>query len=241
MKFSHSILNSQFRIFVGLSFLVHVLFLFFLIFIPSAQFFSKKIEIKQAIRVDMVGLPDIQKKISIQKKEIKKEKKKSVSLSKKKLKKTVKKKKEIKKKEAIKKKAIKSQPSLQKEIETKQAQALEKLKEPSYKGEKLSKGESAEGEVDSLLMYGYFSRVRAHIKMRWSLPRILADKGLRATVLIEVNSRGEVIKIALDKTSGNEAFDQIVVETIKMASPLPEPPLELIPLLDQGVGFNFPD
>ena len=96
-------------------------------------------------------------------------------------------------------------------IQTAQSAAIDQLKESSeapqtYKGEKISKGESAEGEVDHLLVYGYFTRVRAHIKMLWSVPRHLADKNLKTVIIIEVNEIGNIMRIRLEKSSGHPAF-----------------------------------
>ena len=236
--------NKNLRTFVGISFFIHILCFSFLIFSP-ANFLSKEIKIPQAMRVDAVGLPDIQPakpapaKVSAPKKKpapkplVKKKKKKEKPKPKK------------KKQPPPKKKPA---PKKEKKETRKEAQAtaLEKLRdssnEPStYKGEKVSKGTSSEGEVDQLLIYAYFTRVRASVKSRWHLPRILADKNLKAVVIIEVSERGVVTRIQIEQTSGSEAFDQIVIETIQAASPLPEPPKELIPILRQGVGFRFPD
>ena len=205
---------------------------------------SKPVYIKEAIRVDMVGLPDL---VQSQKKTVKKAKPKPKSLPRKK--KPLQKKKPPKKKKPPQKKSKEKEIVKNPPVSAQQAQttAIENLKAQTaqpqtYKGEQISKGESLEGEVDPLLGHGYyFTRIKAHIKMFWNLPRLLADKQLRATVIIEVNQDGNVMRIRLEKSSGNETFDQIVVETIRLASPLPAPPPEILHILKQGVGFNFPD
>ena len=130
-----------------------------------------------------------------------------------------------------------------------QAQAIEQLKsseqthpkKQTYKGETLSKGESADGEINAVLMYGYFTRVKSHIHTYWNLPKFLADKNLKSEAFVEINETGYVVKIQLEKSSGNEAFDQIVINTIRNASPFPTPPLEIRSILKQGVVLRFPD
>ena len=236
MESLHTLLQKQFRIFILVSFFVHIAVFLLLVLTPH-QFMSKPVLIKEAIRVDMVGLPDL---IQPQRKTVKKAvKPKAKSLPRKK--KVSQKKKPLKKKpkEIVKKPPVSAQQAQTTAIENLKAQTAQPQ---TYKGEQISKGESLEGEVDPLLGHGYyFTRIKAHIKMFWNLPRLLADKQLKATVIIEVNQDGNVMRIRLERSSGNETFDQIVVETIRMASPLPAPPPEILHILRQGVGFNFPD
>ena len=237
----HTLLQKQFRIFILISFFVHIVVFLLLVLIPY-QFKSKPVHIKEAIRVDMVGLPDL---IQPQQKAVKKAKPKAKPVPPKKKPPQKKKKpqKEVPKKpqekEIAKNPPVSAQQAQTKAIESLKAQTAQPQ---TYKGEQISKGESLEGEVDPLLGHGYyFTRMKAHIKMFWNLPRLLADKQLRATVVIEVNQDGNVMRIRLERSSGNETFDQIVVETIRLASPLPVPPPEILHILRQGVGFNFPE
>ena len=74
MKSLYSSLDQSFKNFIGISFFVHIGVFFVAIFLPY-QFVSKPIAIKEAIRVDMVGLPDIK----AQQKAIPKPKKKKSS------------------------------------------------------------------------------------------------------------------------------------------------------------------
>ena len=234
--------KSHFKFFIWISALGHLLIFFSFWLSSSFSWPSKSIHIQEAIRVDMVGLPDL---VSPKPAPVRKP-------SPSKAKPLPKKKPPQKKPEPPKKTPPKKTP--QKTLEqTKQsqAQAIQNLKgtassenpsqKPTYKGEQISKGDSTTGELDTVLMYGYFTRIRSHIKMFWNLPRFLADKNYKATVVIEVNSEGNIMRIRLEKSSGNESFDQIVIETIRIASPLPKPPQELRSVLKQGVGFNFPD
>ncbi len=219
--------------FTAVSLAGHALLFLFLLFSPQ-MFQSKPIEIKEAIRVDMVGLPDMKRPVQAPApKKIKKEVKKSAP----------KKPQKQSKKKALKKPPKeKPKPDPQK-IQSAQSQAIADLREEKllYKGEQVSKGSSQEGEVNALLISAYSARIKAHLNRNWNIPQFLADKNLRATMVIYINRLGQVTRIELEKSSGDESFDQIVIETIRVSSPLPEPPSELVRSLSrEGIGFNFP-
>ncbi len=234
------LLSSQktFLNFTVISFVGHICIFFILLFSPQ-MFRSKPIEIKEAIRVDMVGLPDIKRPQPVQKSTPKKEVKKSVPEKPKKKPKPTPKKPDAKKEL---KKVEKSKPD-PKQTKTAQSQAIANLREEKllYKGEQISKGSSQEGEVNALLISAYSARIKAHLNRNWNIPQFLADKNLKATMVIYINKLGQVTRIELEKSSGDESFDQIVIETIRISSPLPEPPSELVYSLSrEGIGFNFP-
>lgn len=233
------LLSSQktFLNFTAISFAGHICIFLILFFFPQ-MFRSKSIEIKEAIRVDMVGLPDIKRSQAPQKKTKKDVKKPTPKKPKKKPK--TKEKPKPKKKES--KKTPKPKPDPQKTKEA-QSQAIANLKEEKllYKGEQISKGDSQEGEITNLLISVYSARIRAHLNRNWNIPQFLADKNLKATMVIYINKLGQVTRIELERSSGDESFDQIVIETIRISSPLPKPPPELIYSLSrEGIGFNFP-
>jgi len=236
------LLSSQktFLNFTVISFAGHIC-IFLLLFFSPQMFRSKPIEIKEAIRVDMVGLPDIVRPQGPAQQKPKKEVKKSAP-KKPKPKPQPKSKKPEPKKELKKSEKPKTKPNPQ-QTKTTQSQAIANLREEKllYKGEQISKGDSQEGEVNALLISAYSARIRAHLNRNWNIPQFLADKNLRATMVIYMNKLGQITRIELEKTSGDESFDQIVIETIRMSSPLPEPPQELIYSLSrEGIGFNFP-
>ena len=263
--------------FLFYSLLTHILIFGYFIVDPFSTFSPKKnIEIKNAIRVDSIGLPELRQKQKASKKadsvekklpKIKKKTVKKKSVAKKRKKKapvvkiTKKKKKPVKKKNVAKVRKEQNQAINKikeiKNIEQQQNQALDKLsaiekieeikkelEEPKYVGEKISKGnaqEGTEGEVD-FEMLQYFTSLRAHINMYWSLPQELADKDFRAELYTEINSEGKVLKGSIMKSSGNEDFDARVLEVIYRASPLPKPPNKKIEkLLSKGVVLKFPE
>ena len=242
MVTSQLLSQKLFHRWLAYSIAAHFVFFLFLIIAPSDIFKrSSNLKIQQAVRVDMVGLPDI-KQTPVAKKKKKKVRKKSSPPPKK----SAKKKKISKKKKPVKKKkSIKKEKSV--DMRAAQASAIEQLKRDQnpnptkYKGEKISKGQSQDGEIRNVLLNAYFERVKMHVIQYWNLPQWLADKNLRATVIIQVNNIGDITRIELEQTSGNETFDQVVIDTIRMASPLPPPLPELFSVLKQGVGFHFPE
>lgn len=269
--------------FLFYSLLVHIVVIVYIIFDPLSGIFSKKdIQIKNAIRVDSIGLPELKQMSSQQTSAIQESQPK---IKKKEVKKDIKpaKKPVVKKKPAIKKKPVKqvqlkkSKPKKEKKpvdkIRKEQNQAMDKIKElkkmeqkqdhaiekleamdsiekikqeletPKYTGAQISKGNAQEGEtVTDFQMLQYFTSVRAHINMYWSLPQELAEKNLRAKIYTEINNEGVVLKGKIMQSSGNEDFDARVLNTIERASPLPKPPTrEIEKLLSKGVVFNFPE
>ena len=271
--------------FLFYSLLVHIAVIMYIILDPLSEIFSKKnVKIKNAIRVDSIGLPELkqihQQTLAAQKKQqkLKKPVEKKPLVAIKKSVKPVEKKPPAVKKDPVKQVQLKKSKPKKKEevvdtirkeqnqamdkikkleeIEQKQDQAIEKLEvmesinkikqeleSPKYVGAKLSKGNAQDGEVvTDFQMLQYFTSVRAHINMYWSLPQELADKNLRAKIYTEINNEGTVLKGRIMQSSGNEDFDARVLNTIERASPLPKPPTkEIEKLLSKGVVFNFPE
>lgn len=240
--------NASFSQFLFYSILLHAcMFLFISMDVNLNIFPEKNLKIKQAIRVDMVGLPDLQKQSSP--KPVKKEVPRVSPQKKSPVKKTAKVKKKVKKP----KKRIKPKKQVQENYTQKQSQAIDKLKaleqikqmekeEMEYRGQQISKGNSAQGErMNDFAIVQYFTSIRGHINMYWSLPMELADQNLRAQVHTEVNDSGIVLKRTIMKSSGNEEFDARVLETIDRASPFPPPPEEVRASLSNGIVFQFPE
>ena len=127
-------------------------------------------------------------------------------------------------------------------------ESIEQIKrelEPSpYAGEAISKGNAQEkgGMVTDFQVLQYFTSLRAHINIYWSLPQELADKNFRAEIYAIIDSNGRVLMGKIIKSSGNEDFDARVLETIERAAPMPKPSTEEVEkLLSKGVVFKFPE
>jgi len=88
----------------------------------------------------------------------------------------------------------------------------------------------------------YLKDIEGLIRSRWSIPEWMADAKLRAQVLVMIDDRGFVVKKIFRRSSGNVVFDNSVIAAIESSSPLPAPPKKLQGVLGtNGILFNFPE
>lgn len=130
--------------------------------------------------------------------------------------------------------------------------ALDKIKESLKKdadgkqgtkiaGNTVSQGNSLTG-LQRLDFDRYISDVRTQVYNRWNIPQWLADAGYKAQMRVMIDERGYVIKKVMLRSSGNEVFDGKVHEAIDSSSPFPPPPDRLRGFLStNGAVFNFPE
>ena len=241
------LVSDSFKNFLLYSLLAHFLIVIFFVIDPNFNLFPKEhIVIREAIRVDSIGLPDLQKRIVSAP-----PKPKPRPVMKKKAPKPV-----VKKKAKAKPKPKPAKPPALEKIKAQQKSALEKLQalesldnikrevkeKPEYKGARLSKGSSPTGsETLQFEMLKYFTSLKSHIKIFWSLPQELASQNLRAEIYVEIGLDGSVFKKQIMQSSGSAAFDARVLEALDRASPFPAPPKEVQKQLSQGVVFRFPE
>lgn len=226
--------------------------LIFVVLTVKILFFpSESLEYKQAVRVDVVALPEKQierpkpqgpkKPEPVKKPVAKKDPPKP-------------KPKKVKPKPMIPspKKIVKNKPNVKK-IKNEQNDALARLramqklkdKNPAppveYKGNQKSPGNSLEG-IQKLHHDSYLSELDNHIRNYWNLPEWLANGNFKASVVLLINRNGGVLGKTLIVKSGNDLFDQHVFTTIDKASPLPAPPTSLIDFYaTKGVEIRFPE
>lgn len=135
----------------------------------------------------------------------------------------------------------------------KSLQALEKIKgqlkaekeksEAStvVKGNQVNAGNSLTG-LEKIEFDRYFDDLEEKIRARWSIPQWLADAKLKAQVKVLIDDRGFVTAKNIIKSSGNPVFDDSVIAAVEESSPLPPPPKRLTGLLKtRGIIFNFPE
>lgn len=229
--------------YISISLGVHLLALIFFLFSQSHwSFFDKKKKVLQtAVRVDMIGLPELEKK---QKKENKTFKQKNVK--KKKVKKIKKKKSvDIKKKSNSKKKKDKKKKEKQKEEnKTSNQKNIEKENTKNKnvkKGNKISKG--IEGgvsqEQQSAMINIYLTQIIGAIKLNWKLPKYLVNKNYYAQLEIQIDKRGKVVSKKLESSSNNELFDSLALKAIEASQPFPTPPKEIQRLISDGIVFGL--
>ena len=241
----------------------------YIIFDPFLDFLPKKdIPIKNAIQVNTISLSELEKKSETKKAPTTKKKSIKKPPVKKAEKKPVKKKPAPQVK--IKKQKAKKKPDMEKFKET-QSKAMDKIKELENIKQKQSQAidkleamesierikkemespeqtdpavsnETKEGVEIGFQELKYFTSLKAHINMHWSLPQELADRNFRTEIYTIINSEGHVLRGEITKSSGNADFDARVLETIERASPLPKPPTkEIEKMLLKGVVFKFPE
>ncbi|MCB0356091.1 MAG: TonB family protein [Bdellovibrionales bacterium] len=224
--------------YVGLSFLGHIFIV--LVFTVKFIFFpSEDIIIQNAIRVDMVALPD-KKMPSPIVEEKKAPEPKKVNLNKTPEKKDAPKLTQAKQNKALERlKALSALDKLKKEVETKkQETTLEK--EELYKGNIITKGSDLKG-LSKLQYDEYFAKLESHVKESWVLPQWLANSQLKAQVRVTIDERGYVTSKEIVTSSGNSVFDGKALEAMDKASPCPIAPKNLQTLIaKEGIIFNFP-
>lgn len=221
-----------------ISFTLHIgIVLFFTL--KTFLFADEIIDYTQAIRVDLVGLPEkitqdqiapkvedtkpIEKEITkpvVEKKTAKplpaKTDPDTINLDKTKL----------KQKEALQKlKTMSAIEKIQQEID-KEKRPTKTAKVMQVKGNVLAPGTELTG-LDRLQHENYASSLDKHVKQYWSIPEWLAHKGYNAQAIVRINEQGQILSRQIVKSSGNANFDESVLETIDQANPLPAPPEKL--------------
>ena len=112
------------------------------------------------------------------------------------------------------------------------------LAEPSYgdpNGDAL--GDSSEGVGDQ-----YLALVERALRASYVLPATLSEDDrvrLQATVVLYLDSDGEVLRYAFEKHSGNEAFDAALERAIRAARLPPPPPDLRRKYREEGLGVVY--
>ncbi|HMN67459.1 MAG TPA: TonB family protein [Bdellovibrionales bacterium] len=108
-------------------------------------------------------------------------------------------------------------------------------------GNQVNAGNSLTG-LNKIEYDRYFDELETKIRAQWNLPQWLADAPLKAQVQILIDGRGMISRKTMVRSSGNEVFDAKVMEALEGASPLPVPPQRLQGLLaTSGIIMNFPE
>lgn len=236
----------------------------FLLTIQIFFFEPTIIDVSQAVRVDMVDLPDklsdqqLPEKIQeiLRQKETppinpepeEEDKKTDIPEPKKEL--PVKNVKALEDQTAvnIKKVQQKQKNALQK---LKKLSAIEKIKEDlknsnekkslPIKGRVLSAGSKIAG-LDKLQSDEYLTLLDSQIKTHWSIPQWMIGKPFKATVWVKLDPNGKVIMKQISKSSGNPTYDEYCLSAVEKASPFPPVPDKFTEVYKaDGVSFAFPD
>ena len=152
-----------------------------------------------------------------------------------------------------------------KKTKNKQSEALEKLKRQAaldkikqqvdkdkqaqdskkrvsqVKGNIISPGTALTG-LNKLQHENYVGTLDQHIKQNWALPEWLARRDLKARVRVRIGENGQILSREIIKSSGNESYDDVVLDTIDRSVPFPAPPEKFTAVVSvQGIVIGFPE
>jgi colicin import membrane protein len=265
----HQQQDDQFNRGIGVSFAIHAVLISF--FTLKAVFFTPEaIDFTQAIRVDMVGLPD-----KVEPKDLTSEtsakpalppKEEPKPVVEKPAEKKAETKPELPKHQPKKDDAVnleKNKVSQQSAIEKLKAMAaLEKIKaevaedkkkttppatgqdktgEAKVKGNMVSPGTSLTG-LNKLQHDNYGAELNRHIKKNWTLPEWLTNRNLKAQMVVYIDSHGNILERKLVKSSGNPEYDEAVIKAVDDSAPFPAPPEKFQAYLSvNGILIGFPE
>lgn len=225
--------DDAFSKWVLISVAAHVAFAL-VVLLKSMVFPGETIIIQNAIRVDMIGLPDkkpealpvmapaqpepvVPPKKEAPKPEAKapekpKPKPKTVDLSKAK----------SQQQQALDKLKQMSAIDKIKQMQ-KEAKPAEAPPAPQLAGNQVVTGNSFTG-VAGIAANDYFNQISVHINNFWSLPEWLQDASLKAVVRVKIDEAGRLLGAEIAEASGNPAFDNAALSTVEAAAPFPVPP-----------------
>jgi colicin import membrane protein len=115
------------------------------------------------------------------------------------------------------------------------------IEQRPIRGNQVSRGSSASGLIKQE-QAAYLDSLNASIRANWSLPRWLQNSTYRARIVIYIDSGGRLLKKEFRQRSGNATFDEQVEAAIQRSIPLPAPPSSIAGVLQtDGVELGFPD
>lgn len=145
------------------------------------------------------------------------------------------------------------------QVKSKQKSALEKLKamaamekfkeelskkaapQQKIKGNVLSPGTALTG-LSKLQHESYANTLDNHIKQHWSLPEWLANREFRARARVFIDANGNILDRKIVKSSGNSSYDDAVLQTIDRSAPFPAPPEKFVAMVSvDGILIGFPE
>ena len=134
-------------------------------------------------------------------------------------------------------KAMQALDNIKNEVNQEKQRAATQL----IKGAALSKGSALTG-LEKIDYDRYYDVMESHLRQNWSLPQWLSEANLKAQALVTIDENGNVTRKQIVKSSGNSIFDSTVLEAIEKSSPFPIPPASLRgKLANGGVIFGFPE
>ncbi len=254
--------DDDFKLGFGISAAIHVIVILF--FVMKVAFYDEPVlDLTQAIRVDMVGLPEKMDSNRLPPKveEILKEKLPTKEEPK------------VEEKKAEPVKTAVTEPAKPapvkadneaidlKKSKQKQKAALDKLKKADaleqirqdirneaqkanarpVKGRAIAPGTALTG-LDKLDANAYLQGLDQHVKQNWSLPQWLMNKPLKTQVHVKFDATGRILSRVVLRGSGEPAYDEQCLAAIDRSSPFPVVPEKFSEKFKiDGVVIGFPE
>ena len=121
--------------------------------------------------------------------------------------------------------------------EEKRKQENEKL----IKGQVISKGTALTG-LAKIQSNEYLSRLDQRIKTNWQLPQWLIGKPLKTKILLKIKPNGEIADRQIYQSSGNPTYDEYSLLAVDKSAPFPPVPEKFTEVFkEDGVIIGFPE
>lgn len=138
--------------------------------------------------------------------------------------------------------AIERMKSLQKiEAMAKNSEKSQGGNSAPVKGNILAQGDSLVG-IAQINYNDYIKKMRDQTRDNWEVPEWLASLQLKVQVLVFIDESGYVLEKRILRSSGNDVFDGKALEAVARSSPYSAPPERIQGVVkNRGVVFNFPE
>jgi protein TonB len=121
--------------------------------------------------------------------------------------------------------AVQTSASL--ESEAAEATAKQTLDDSAPKADVAKAPNLGLGKDNQKLKAKWESKLSGYIKLHMRYPKVQKDKAAIVTVSLVLNRQGKVLSVGIFQSSGDPAFDEAAISTIRRSDPLPRPPSEL--------------
>ena len=111
-------------------------------------------------------------------------------------------------------------------------------------GNRLSKGSALVGDYtdeENSDFSAYVQNIPGHIRPFWKLPSYLLEKTLRCRIKIYLSTSGNLLKLEMQESSGDQEFDTRAEKAVRDAAPFPKPSESVgARLTNSGIILGFP-
>jgi TonB family protein len=97
---------------------------------------------------------------------------------------------------------------------------------------------SADGAQVGLARRLYYTEIWNAIRRQWALPEFLKSQHLETVLVVVVRRDGKVLDLRVEKSSGNDVYDESARRAVRKAEPLPPFPAIYSPAQEE-IGLRF--